>query len=68
MSNWISVEYKLPHIEKEVLLLLDYGDYEVRIGYYSLYGVWMFGDSMDVAGASVTHWMPLPEPPKEREG
>jgi len=67
MTEWISVKDKLP--EEDEMMILFYsteggvcsGNYEVEEEvYYSL-------DYIGGAGyrKSVTHWMPLPEPPKE---
>ena len=60
--KWISVEDRLP-IEPQECLIVLYGQ---------VYTAWAFGDG-DFETSSgvvwnadeVTHWMPLPEPPKE---
>jgi len=61
MSEWISVKDRLP----------DYGDDEVLI-IYKQGGIFMDSWNEDeeewkYAGCDedITHWMPLPEPPKE---
>lgn len=63
MSNWISVEDRLP--EKEIYILYYFDVTGVGLGkfdglntFYSCMG-WLTGD--------VTHWQPLPEPPKEQD-
>ena len=72
MSEWISVEDKLPDT-KECVLVADWYsgvNYGMVKAYYN--SAWFIDkDSVDVYGdASVdlgfdpTHWMPLPEPPK----
>lgn len=67
MSEWISVREKLPELFRGVLAYCPKRQniYEL---YLNLRGEWHFFD-MTVAGAlldeEVTHWMPLPEPPKE---
>lgn len=55
--KWISVKDRLPNIAQPVLA---YSGEELGIGFAYLYsdGKW-YGDCGDV-----THWMPLPEPPK----
>lgn len=68
MSEWISVKDRLPDSDSEYLChVSDSGDY----GYYepSKYiDVKHFMKSARVfvskANQTVTHWMPLPEPPK----
>ena len=61
MSEWISVEDRLPELFEDVFtydgdgkILINWlEEFESGIGYFA-YG-----------GKSVTYWMPLPEPPKE---
>jgi len=63
--KWISVEERLPEPEKDVLVLYR-GKYRC-IGYYSEdCGLWIINDA-PTYDETVTHWMPLPEPPKEVE-
>jgi Protein of unknown function (DUF551) len=72
--QWISVKDRLPELRQEVLVWYDNG-YEVaylqkfeppKLQYPQFNNVemfeWCFGDFEDF---DVTHWMPLPEPPKE---
>lgn len=81
VSEWISVNDKLPEIEKEekrgdhkikksvrVLCACKQksGKVLVKEGYYHIWDwsgepYWRIPGNID----SVTHWMPLPEPPKE---
>lgn len=65
-SKWISVEDRLPGTQK---VLITDGDIVMR-GYRRPDGVWKYGaeEHMKWERLSirpVTHWMPLPEPPKE---
>lgn len=69
VPKWISVEERLPEINVSVLAIAKFkecGGYRFEISSWSgvtNHGVphfWEFGDAMEV-----THWMPLPEPPKE---
>ena len=61
--KWISVEERLPEPDKNVLTLENRK--RVRIGYYSEdCEEWVIND-MVAYDEDITHWMPLPEPPKE---
>jgi hypothetical protein len=55
MSEWISVEDAKPADRTAVIVVMDHGDSKVTDVYY-----W---DRFWSAN-NVTHWMPLPEPPK----
>ena len=61
MCNWISVEERLPGLED----LFFYHDGTIDKGaFYPEQNV--FSDyTDDYPIGEVTHWMPLPEPPKE---
>ena len=51
--EWISAKDRLPELEKEVLVYDSFGKMYIGLitdGWKGLY---------------VTHWMPLPEPPKD---
>lgn len=61
VPRWISVDERLPEGEGSYLtyalgmeIVLD----------YNCYGEW-WDDELNHYDGSVTHWMPLPEPPKE---
>ncbi len=62
--NWISVDERLPEIG---MYLIATGRYleEVPVGWYDG-SCWSWGFD-DAEIDDVTHWMPLPEPPKERD-
>jgi hypothetical protein len=70
MSEWISVKERLPEgyyrndtESRPVIVYREYYD-EMRVGYYDHY--WQeFYTVDDLIMGHVTHWMPLPEPPKE---
>lgn len=74
-SRWISVKERLPKRRADYLCIYVFGDSEMHF-----YGVLMFHPEQDaengyvtgphfsdegMEGMRVTHWMPLPEPPKE---
>ena len=68
MAEWVSVADRLPEPETEVLARCRYKDaWHILACYVSKrwYDQWY----TIVAGqwVKVTHWMPLPEPPKEGE-
>lgn len=66
-GEWISVEERLPEPHKLVLVLWE------RVGEGTFYGfaryqredVWYVSNE---GMPRVTHWMPLPEPPKMKGG
>lgn len=66
--EWISVKDRLPEHDDYCLVCL--GRHIVRIGVYK-YGHWHYCVGIYMTepelrpGMYVTHWMPLPEPPKE---
>ena len=72
MCRWIPVTERLPSKEFDWVLvackLVPEGEYGVPHIAELRHGVW-YTDCYEVplesAGTKVTHWMPLPEPPKE---
>ena len=60
--RWISVKERLPEVYKTVL---TYGKHGVLVDYYSGEKSELGNPLFMIMGAKVTHWMPLPEPPKE---
>lgn len=63
VPKWISVEERLPEDDDDVLMMTDMG---MSMGYYcrdSFIDSWV--DYVNSDSKCVTHWMPLPEPPKE---
>ena len=64
-QEWISVEDRLPEKEGVYLVHTTYNIIETEVFYISKYddiSYWWDLDGM------VTHWMPLPEPPKMKGG
>lgn len=59
-SKWIPVTERLPERMKDVLVIRMHGDPDIEFLFYD--GTWV-GDTE--GKKDVTHWMPLPEPPKE---
>jgi hypothetical protein len=68
--KWIPVTERLPEFEGAVLCMRKSNVYGVRpyqeILYVDEYGFKNF-DDIYLADGVVTHWMPLPQPPKEGE-
>lgn len=65
-SKWISVEERLPDIDTEVLIYTNEGLYNAA-QYSGGERFWTLERNPDcwVTALGVTHWMPMPEPPKE---
>lgn len=65
MSEWISVKERLPEIGVSVLALDRFGNIHNRYMYRCGDGGAAWTAEHLVSREDVTHWMPLPEPPKE---
>ena len=67
VQRWIPVTERLPNICEPVLVCVDFmGGKAVRASdRYGKNGVLWSGIP---SNTNVTHWMPLPEPPKEVDG
>ena len=61
--QWISVKDRLPE-DNDIVLIVFQGSV-VSVAFYE--GDWRHPLYPQTALVSVTHWMPLPEPPKEEE-
>ena len=63
--RWVRCEERLPDIAEKVLV---YNRWQIftawRTSFSKPIGEW---DSYDFQTDNITHWMPLPEPPKEGE-
>ena len=80
MAEWISVEERLPEIGLDVLAYCkaqnaDFSDF-IDVAARKMYKPTPWSDEEPVWGTifipfgaafEVTHWMPLPEPPKEEK-
>lgn len=62
-DKWIRVDDRLPENDARVLVCDTREDYVSSWEYFGD-GLW-FGDEVIWATEDITHWMPLPEPPKE---
>ena len=61
-SQWIKVTDRLPEDEEQLVLVIDSLRRCYVADYEPLHGRW---ERLDGFYVDVTHWMPLPEPPKE---
>jgi hypothetical protein len=68
LPTWISVEERLPESGERVLIMFKplEGEENISIGWLTKSGFDCYDDSVYFF-RSVTHWMPLPAPPKEVE-
>ena len=64
-GKWISAKEQLPEVGKRVLTLSKFGHCFDRTLREHNGGVLLFAPDGFAPGKDVTHWMPLPEPPKE---
>ena len=62
MSEWTRVEFALPDQMKEVIVYDEYSGVGTAQRHFD--GEWILPVS-DWKYGRVTHWMPLPEPPKK---
>ena len=62
MAEWISVNDRLPEVH-ETVIAWDGDINEPELACRTIYNEWFGVKVCD----TVTHWMPLPEPPKEGE-
>lgn len=71
VQEWISVKDRLPNLDEAVLVLAEY--LHIKTNYYEAWSlfkcesgetIWVdkYGDGHNLT--EVTHWMPLPTPPK----
>lgn len=72
VSGWISVKDRLPDDSDKIVLVIANGKFgNITLDeafelacYYKDYG-WVLESYPDMENVRVTHWMPMPEPPKE---
>ena len=69
IRQWISVKDRLPpHQGKKVLVINGHGDVRIYALWKREYGnkwTWIDENGKFNHVNDITHWMPLPEPPKE---
>ena len=59
--RWIPVEERLPKPQENPVIVCDYTG--VCLAWYSPTMGWQYRTGL--SGVDITHWMPLPQPPKE---
>lgn len=59
--QWIPVEERLPKPQENPVIACDYTG--VCLAWYSPTMGWQYRTGL--SGVDITHWMPLPQPPKE---
>lgn len=66
VQEWIPVTERLPSDEKEVLVYYGFGD--LRFMHMGILTYYCFDPNPhwqhEGTGMKITHWMPLPQPPK----
>jgi len=74
LPKWISVTEHLPKTRESILgkksdkVIVAFRFNDGTQGTdtaHTLNGEWVFEDHITVVARTITHWMPLPEPPKE---
>lgn len=64
VQEWISVKDRLPENGDVVLCFMEFGEQRI-LQWDSVSSWWLgYGHGDDWQKADVTHWMPLPKPPK----
>lgn len=67
-DEWVSVEDALPDKHTQVLMWDSKWNIAEAGNYYNRH-FWVYNEIGDgFIAENITHWMPLPEPPKEDEG
>ena len=66
MSDWIKCSERMPPIGKDVLVYVrTWYSHNVQFAYRYSESIWSIPQHCGVNNDSVSHWMPLPDPPKE---
>lgn len=64
-TGWISVKDRLPETTDDVLMYTGWGSYHVGNCGCHGHNVWSSEEIYTYENGEITHWTPLPEPPKE---
>ena len=66
IPQWISVKDRLPE-DEEMKLIATWHKNVMKIAYYNQEIKSWVSNGYELWDVTVTHWMPIPEPPKENE-
>lgn len=61
--QWISVKDRLPETIDDVIVCNEYGT--VYSAWYNNNNMWVYALTDVIITCKITHWMPMPKPPKE---
>lgn len=65
-SEWISIEERLPESDTNVLVVTASGSFKIaRVNIYKNGTLVLWATNDGLGERAITHWMPLPEPPKK---
>ena len=65
VNRWIPCSERLPYIGVDVIVYVrTWREHKVQFGYRYSEETWSVAN-VGVPNDEITHWMPLPEPPKE---
>ena len=65
MSEWISVDDKEPSTDDDLYVMAYDGDFHVAV-FRPSQSMGFYRYDCDTYDVTPTHWMPLPEPPKDK--
>lgn len=65
IMEWISVKDRLPDVNMGVLVFIPDEDNHITSGMWDVGKEWVLLDEYRVPECEVTHWLPLPKPPKQ---
>jgi len=66
MTEWISIDDSWPQSDFEVLVAVDDDVFTDIFRCGCVEGEYYFDSELNSIGKRITHWMPLPEPPKDK--
>jgi len=67
MSEWISVKDRLPEYDTKFLVYFESGNMSVKWWWAMEWDRWLYHVEKNVGPDKITHWMPLPNPPDNKQ-